>query len=161
MKLKHVAALLVFVALATASAQTSATSNAANGNTPSATTTTAVPEYSNVIYTRGTDGSLTALPRATVKVGLSVRISFPTDAPTTTGPLIVKLEGSGDPKGILEIGCGKGFKKPLGFDAKNLGDRVFQLTLATTPATECVVAFKATGFGLPSDMFAFRTAAGK
>ena len=82
-------------------------------------------------------------------------MTLPAEIPTVTGPLVTKLEGSADPKSLLEIGCGRGFKKELAFEVKNLGDRIFELKPA--PATgDCVVAFKAGGLGLPSDMFAFR-----
>jgi hypothetical protein len=109
-----------------------------------------------VVYTRNTDGTLTALPRARVKVGrVSVGVTLPAEIPTVTGPLVTKLEGSADPKSLLEIGCGKGFKKELTFEVTNLGGRIFELKPA--PATgDCVIAFQGGRLGLPTDMFAFR-----
>ena len=131
----------------------------ANNSVVTSTTAPAAPEYANVIYVRGTDGSLSALPRASVK---GTKVLFPTDAPTINGSLIVKLEGTGDPKSLLEIGTGgKSFNKPVTFTAKPLGDRVFELALASESMGDCVVAFKATGFALPTELFAFRLGGAK
>ena len=168
MKLKYVVALLIFLAFGLAvNAQTTGASNAApTSNTSTATTPTTIPEYTGVIYTRGTDGSLTALPRATVKVGrMGTGIALPSDIPVLTGPLIVKLEGTADPKSLLEIGTGgKGFNKPVDFTVKPLGDRVFDLSVvAQAKGGDCVISFKAPGgaFALPTNLFAFRVAASK
>jgi hypothetical protein len=117
--------------------------------------TISAPEYSNVIYTKGADGKMSALPRAGVK---GTKVLFPADAPMIDGPLVVKLEGSGDPQSLLEIGTGgKSFSKPVKFEAKDMGGRVFELTVG--PANgECVLAFKVSGLALPTDIFAFRVA---
>lgn len=125
-----------------------------------ASTTATVPEYTNVIYARTTDGSLSALPRAGVK---GTKVLFPADAPVISGPLVVKLEGSSDPQSILEVGTGgKGFNKPVAFTAKTLGNRVFELVIvAPEKGGDCVLAFKVSGLALPTDLFAFRTGGAK
>jgi hypothetical protein len=118
---------------------------------------TASPEFTGVPYARGTNGSLAPLPRANIKIGKlgGMGITLPSEIPTVNGPIVIKFDGSGDPRSLIEIGGGKGFKKEVKFEVKNLGDRTFEVVPGPADG-DCVVALKGTNPLSMPEMFAFR-----
>jgi hypothetical protein len=131
------------------------------------TPTATIPEFTGTFYIWGSNGALTALPRASVKVGGSLSVVIPS-APTLDGSLVVKIEGTSDPaslirmarveKGKIPMGLGdmSTFKRPVDVSIKNLGDRVFEVTPKTTADGDYVVTLKSGDPFATPELFVFR-----